>query len=227
MKSNIQNKRKEIKDIRELMKATKRFGYVPFEQEERAPERTSPNQLLNFDYSARVVREKGECITVSPCQRASCKWLVENNGKSFWTAIRFHCVSGNLLSEERQISLPFCSSGDQIELEVPFTAPEDQGYYSSNWRLSHYGKAFGPSFKAECRVSYSLEQELLRKNVEVDSGAEDDEDLASADQGYAIKAFPGAGGMQQPLIAISHGDYLEDPLISSMQVSSTIRNIIN
>ena len=221
-KSNIQNKRKEIKDMKEMLKATKRFGYVPFSHEER-PERTTPTQLSSSEYSARIVRDKGECLTVFPCQRTSCKWLVENNGQSFWGSVRFHCVSGSLLSEERQISLPFCSSGDQIELEVPFTAPEEQGYYYSNWRLSHYGKAFGPSFKAECRVCYNFEQELLRKNVEVDSGAEDDEDLASADQGFAIKAFPGTGGMQQPLIAISHGDYLEDPLVNSMQVNITFK----
>ena len=68
----------------------------------------------------------------------------------------------------------------------------------------------------ECRVS--IEQVFSGKNVEVDSGAEDDEDLASADQGFAIKAFPGVGGMQQPLIAISHEDYSEDLLANFMKV---------
>ena len=215
MKSEIENKRKEISDIRGRIKDTKRSGYNSCFQETAAPISTS-------DLNAKIIRDSTDCATVLPLTRVNYKWLVENNGSSFWSLVRFHSVSGNLLCDERQISLPFCPVGDQVELEVSFTAPETSGYYSSKWRLSHHGVAFGPPFKVECRVS--VEQVSSGKNVEVDSGAEDDEDLASADQGFAIKAFPGAGGMQQPLIAISHEDYTEDLLANFMKVWITYLN---
>ncbi|KAI6659070.1 hypothetical protein LOD99_14746 [Oopsacas minuta] len=211
LQSDIELRRKEIKELRGKIRSTKK-GVGVFSEDIALQE---PSQ----DFSVRILRDTSECAVVLPMSRGSCKWLVENNGDSFWTSVRFHCVSGNLLTDERQISLPFCSQGDQIELEVPFTAPEIQGYYYSKWRLSHHGKAFGPSFKAECRVIF--EHVLSDKNVEVDSGAEDDEDLASADQGFAIRAYPGAGGMQQPLIAISHEDYLEDNSLQALPREDT------
>ena len=209
LKSEIENRRKEISDIRGQIKDTKRTAYSSCFRETAAPIPTS-------DLSAKILQDNADCAIVPPLKRVNFKWLVENNGSSFWSLVRFHSVSGNLVCDERQISLPFCPVGHQLELEVPFTAPETPGYYSSKWRLSHHGVAFGPPFKVECRVND--EQAFSGKNAEVDSGAEDDEDLASADQGFAIKAFPGAGGMQQPLIAISHEDYSDDLLANFLKV---------
>ena len=197
------------------MKTTPTVSHSPPLSEENRQQ--APSGPVAPEYSAAVVRDKEECAVLAPCARFSCKWLIENNGSLLWSSVRFHCVSGNLISEERQVSLPVCSPGEQIELEIPFSSPDEEGYYYSHWRLSHHGKGFGPTLKAECRVSY--QQLVADKNVEVDSGAEDDEDLASADQGFALRAFPGAGGLQQPLIAISHEDYIDENLI---QVSALV-----
>lgn len=72
------------------------------------------------------------------------------------------------------------------------------------------------------------EGDIIDKNVDVDSGAEDDVDLACVDQGYALRAFSGMNSSQQPLIATSKEDDIYLPnYVSLFYILSYLNTLIS
>ena len=72
-----------------------------------------------------------------PGESIAKSWTLRNTGTCAWTdAYQLVFAQGDALGAASPVSLPQeVAPGDQVTIEVPFTAPSAPGVYSSYWKL--------------------------------------------------------------------------------------------
>ena len=82
-------------------------------------------------------------------------WLVRNDGECTWTdkfSLRF--IDGSLMDASVRAALPELAPGEEGEVTVTFTAPQNQGSYYSGWQAyDAKGEPFGDDIYMEIYVN--------------------------------------------------------------------------
>jgi hypothetical protein len=82
------------------------------------------------------------------------RWLVENSGTCHWNeTYQLRLVTGDDMGVEPTQALPLTPSGEQNEIQILFTAPEQPGNYQSAWQAyTGSGMPFGDVFYVDVVV---------------------------------------------------------------------------
>lgn len=93
--------------------------------------------------------------SVSPGELLNKRWLVENNGSCNWNSdYSLVLIAGEELGASTEKALFPARSGNQAEIHILFTAPNEPGAYRSAWQAQDpQGNLFGDSIFIEIVVS--------------------------------------------------------------------------
>lgn len=91
---------------------------------------------------------------VSPSQSLVKTWQMRNTGTSTWDGYQLVFVSGNQMSAPNAVAVPHTAPGQTADISVNLTAPNNNGEYTSYWRLRNpQGTFFGPTIWVNINVS--------------------------------------------------------------------------
>jgi hypothetical protein len=91
---------------------------------------------------------------VNPSDSLDKRWMVENNGTCNWD-YRFglKLIAGPAMGADPEQALYPARSGNQVEVQIQFTAPQEPGLYRSAWQAADpEGKFFGDPIFIEINV---------------------------------------------------------------------------
>jgi len=91
---------------------------------------------------------------VAPGQRITKTWLVENNGSCNWDLhYRLRFSGGISMGADTEQALYPARAGNQANLQIAFTSPEEPGVYRSEWRAyDPSGAIFGDTLYVQIAV---------------------------------------------------------------------------
>lgn len=83
--------------------------------------------------------------SVSPGDQLDKRWLVQNNGTCNWErGFGLQLIAGPAMGASREKALFPARSGTQAEIQILFTAPQEQGTHRSAWQAHDpQGRLFG------------------------------------------------------------------------------------
>ena len=92
---------------------------------------------------------------VPPNSTIDKRWLVENSGSCNWDSrYRLRLVEGEALNAPTEQALYPARGGSQFALRIVFTAPDDQGTYTTTWQaIAPDGTPFGDTFYMQIVVA--------------------------------------------------------------------------
>lgn len=121
-------------------------------QEAHAWERQAAQELKNVRYSARFVKESFPDKFEVTCGNAFCKsWWMRNDGETAWPiGTQFLQTSGDNMQAQIVTINSEVVPGATYEIQVQFKAPEQEGRYTSFFRMQTGKIKFG--HKVSCDV---------------------------------------------------------------------------
>ncbi len=124
------------------------------------PEPTESQETVDEERGCTLKAAYVEDVTIpddsviAPGETFVKTWRIENSGTCPWIeGTTFAYLSGEDLSAEDTITVSPTEPGEELELSVEMTAPEESGTYRSNWQLrTPEGERYGGVFYAQIRV---------------------------------------------------------------------------
>jgi hypothetical protein len=103
----------------------------------------SPDCVSNLVFLEDITIPDG--TQVNPQQKLDKRWLVENNGTCNWDRqFNLRLIAGTEMGAGTEMALYPARSGRQVEIQIQFTAPQEQGTYRSAWQATDpQGNFFG------------------------------------------------------------------------------------
>jgi hypothetical protein len=112
----------------------------------------TPDCQSNLLYLEDITIPDG--TSVNPSDPLDKRWLVENNGTCNWDhRFGLRLIAGPAMSADLEQALFPARSGNQAEVQIQFTAPQEPGLYRSAWQAADpEGKFFGDPIFIEINV---------------------------------------------------------------------------
>ncbi len=112
----------------------------------------SPDCQSNLLYIEDITIPDG--TQVSPADGLDKRWLVQNNGTCNWDQrFSIRLIAGPDLGAGSELALYPARSGNQVQIQIQFTAPQEAGLYRSAWQATDpQGNLFGDPIFIEINV---------------------------------------------------------------------------
>lgn len=160
-------------DITIPMVAPDKLGMVYGDWRLKTPKGAFFGEIIHIRINAQDVDEEGvnsstavddvtipDDTEIEAGKKFTKTWLVRNSGTVAWGAgYTFRFIDGNAMTPHTSIPLPAAQPGDEVQISVELTAPDEAGTHYCDWKMhDDDGVPFGDVYWARIKVPKSAEQ---------------------------------------------------------------------